>query len=63
MLSIKAREKLKQVRDYSICKCDYIIDAYEEKDKLNSYLTIQRANKSKLPYRLLDDLKPLTFKI
>ena len=52
MLSKKAKEKLKQYKDYSNCKCDYCIDA-DEKD---GYLFVQRANLSKNPSRLLDDL-------
>ena len=59
MLSLKAKEKLKSVSDYDVCKCDYIIDAWEE----NNMLFIQRANHSGNPERLLKDLKPMKFKL
>ena len=59
MLSLKAKEKLKIVSDYDVCKCDYIIDSWEE----NNMLFIQRANHSNNPDILLKDLKPMKFKL
>ena len=59
MLSLKAKEKLKIVFDYDVCKCDYIIDSWEE----NNMLFIQRANHSNNPDILLKDLKPMKFKL